>query len=694
MSHPIISPQHLQRSAFVYVRQSSPNQVRKNQESHRRQEHMVEHVATLGWPPCRIIMLDGDTGRTGTSLHGRHQFQELLETIARDQAGLIAACELSRLVRDNQDWVQVIRLCCYHDVLLADEHRVYHPADPHDRLMLGIQGTFNEFEVNRIIERMQLCLKEKARRGEQYDGLPPGYICRDDKHCEKHPDPRVQRAIQKVLRDFERFPSARQLYLHLLEEGFQLPVVPKGRDWRDVEWVTPSYGQILALVTHPAYAGIYVRGRRQVFVTLDAQGHKQTKVRRVPREEWDIFLEDHHETYIPKETWERNMKKIAGNANVHGDLTRGAAGEGRSLLAGLLRCRRCGYRLQARYSSSSVRYVCGRGVSQRTPDAAPCIAFSGADVEALLAEEILEVVGPAGVAAAQRAAEHLANQYQQQRQLLVDRLDALRETEARAAREYKQTDVTYTAARQALGREWNEALLQVEAAQSRLAVFDAQQPVLPSRSQRKQLERLGEDVRKLWNHPRASNRLKQELVRVLIQEIVADVDESRNEVVLLIQWSGGHHTELRGRRALRRGKLPAAELKALLDTLRKVHTDAAIARALNREGLRSGNGETWTAERVRRYRQRAGISGYHAGEKSRAGWLTQGEAATRLGISPMSVHRLVGSGILPAEQPQRGLPMVISVHDLTLVEVQRAVQSLKAGHTCPLPEDPRQLKLF
>jgi hypothetical protein len=393
--------------------------------------------------------------------------------LSRGKAGLVAARELSRLVRDNQDWAQLVRICRFQDVILADERRLYDPADAQDRFVLGIQGAFNELELATIIDRMQQCLRQKPERGEQYDGLPPGYICRGGALCEKHPDPRVQRAIKKVLQDFERFPSARQLYLHLEREGFQLPIVPRGRDWRDVEWVTPSYGQILALVTHPAYAGIYVRGRRQVFVTLDAQGHKQTKVRRVPREEWDIFLEDHHEAYIPKETWERNMKKIAGNANVHGDLTRGAAGEGRSLLAGLLRCRRCGYRLQARYSSSSVRYVCGRGVSQRTPDAAPCIAFSGADVEALLAEEILEVVGPAGVAAAQRAAEHLANQYQQQRQLLVDRLDALRETEARAAREYKQTDVTYTAARQALGREWNEALLQVEAAQSRLAVFDA-----------------------------------------------------------------------------------------------------------------------------------------------------------------------------------------------------------------------------
>ena len=694
MTHHNVKPHHLQRAAYVYLRQSSPGQVRKNREGQQRQKAMVDHVANLGWPRTQITLLDGDTGQTGSSQHGRTEFQTLLEAIITGKAGIVAARELSRLVRDNQDWAQVVRLCRFQDVLLADEHRSYSAANAQDRMVLGVQGAFNEFELSMIIERMQASLRQKAERGEQYDGLPPGYIVRHGAVCEKHPDGRVQRAIEKVLKDFERFPTARQLYLHLEAEKFQLAVVPRGADWRDVEWVEPSYSQILALVRHPAYAGIYVRGRRKAFVTLDGQGHKQTKVRRVPREEWDVFIEEHHEAYIPQETWERNMKKIAANANVNGDLTKGAVGEGKSLMAGLLRCRRCGNRVRPHYPSSGVRYACSGGERQRMRGGAKCLTFHGAELEDLLAEEILEVVGPAGVEAARLAAERLTSQYQQQRQLLVDRLEAARDAGSRAAREYKQTDVTYSAVRQALGAEWETALARVAEEESCVAVFDERQPVLPTPSQLEQLARLGKDVRQLWNHPRATNSLKQQLVRVLINEIVVDIDDDRDETILLIQWSGGHHTELRGRRTLRRGKLPAGELKSIVETLRKVQKDNAIASVLNRENIRSASGETWTTERVRRYRQRAGISGYSVTQKTRSGWLTQSETATRLEISPMSVHRLVSSGILQAEQPQRGLPMVISATELSLAEVQRAVKSLKAGHTRPLPDDPRQLKFF
>jgi DNA invertase Pin-like site-specific DNA recombinase len=272
MIHPLLKPHHLQRTAYVYLRQSSPGQVRRNREGQQRQQAMVEHVATLGWPRPQIILLDGDTGKTGSSQHGRTAFQMLLEAIVTAKAGLVAARELSRLVRDNQDWAHLVRLCRFKDVLLADERRLYDAADAQDRMVLGIQGAFNEFELSMILDRMQESLRQKARRGEQYDGLPPGYICRQAALCEKHPDPRVQRAIEKVLKDFERFPSVRQLYLHLDAEAFQLPVLHNGADWRDVEWVRPSYEQILSLVRHPAYAGIYVRGRRKSFVTLDERG--------------------------------------------------------------------------------------------------------------------------------------------------------------------------------------------------------------------------------------------------------------------------------------------------------------------------------------------------------------------------------------------------------------------------------------
>jgi hypothetical protein len=288
----------------------------------------------------------------------------------------------------------------------------------------------------------------------------------------------------------------------------------------------------------------------------------------------------------------------------------------------------------------------------------------------------------------------LATRHDGQRQLLVDRLQAAVEAEQRAAREYKHTDATYIAVRQALGAEWETALDRVAAEQSRLKEFDERQPVLPTPAQREQLARLGDDVRRVWNHPGASSSLKQQLARLLIVEIVADVDEKRDEVLLLIHWSGGHHTELRHAHNLRRGTPKAGQLKAIIDTLRKVLGDPAIAAVLNRERIRGVDGGTWTGQRVQRYRQRAGIAGFDARLKESSGWLTQAEAATWLKISPMSVHRLVDCGILPAERPDRGLPMVIRTSDLQREELNRAVSALKAGHSRPLPDDPRQAKFF
>jgi DNA invertase Pin-like site-specific DNA recombinase len=694
MTHTIINAEHLERFAYVYLRQSSPGQVRRNREGRQRQQAMADHVAGLGWVASKIVLLDGDSGQSGSSQHGRDDLQTLLEAIVTRKAGLIAARELSRLVRDNQDWSQVVRLCRFENVLLADERRLYDPADAQDRMVLGIQGAFNEFELSMILDRMQQCQRQKAERGEQWDALPSGYVCRHPPLCEKHPDESVQRAVQKVLDDFPRFPSAQRLYLHLLEEAFQLPVVPHGSDWRDVQWITPSYYQILGLVRNPIYAGAYARGRCKAVTMLDAEGHKHTKRRRVPREQWDVFLENHHPAYITLQEWERNVEKIAANANARVPLAKGAAGPGESLMAGLLRCRRCGHRLHTSYSSRGVRYKCHGGSRQRQAKSTSCLAFVGTGLEALLAEELLEVVSPAGVVAAERATQRLSQEHQQRRQLLIDRLQAARDVEQRAAREYKQTDATYTAVRQALGAEWETALARVAEAESRLSEFDRRQPVVPTSSQREQLAHLGDDLRRVWNHPRATGNLKKQLVRALIEEIVVDIDEERDEVLLLLHWSGGHHTILREARRRPRGKLPADELKSLIDTLRKVMPDDSMAAALNRESIRTAVGGTWTRKHVERFRKREGIAAFSQDLKVSSGWLIQAEAATRLGISPMSVHRLVKHGILSAEQPHPGLPMIISSSELDREEVQSAVLRLKSGHSRPLPDDPRQLSMF
>ena len=685
---------HLERLAFVYLRQSSPTQVKKNVESAERQRRMQQRAQELGWPDLQVQLLGGDTGRSGCSLHGREDYQSMLQAVMEQKAGIICVRELSRLVRDNQDWNQLVRLCRFQGVLLADEYRIYDPADPQDRVVLGIQGAFSEFELAMICDRMQKSRVQKAERGELYEGFPPGYICRHAPDYEKHPDARVQRAVEQVFEAFEHAPSVSSVYRGLLEKRFQLPIVPHGKDWREVRWVTPKYDQVLEMLRNPAYAGIYVRGRKKTITVLDDDGHLEKKRVRVSREGWGVFLEDHHEPYISRATWEKNLTKICANALMRRTMTKRSPQNGSGLMTGLLRCRRCGHKLHARYHNGRVCYVCRGGRAQRDSGGKPCFGFRGTRADEQLTELIFEVISPAAVAAANTAEKQLADRRQRERQLIVDRLEASRESEARAAREYKLTDATYTAVRDRLGREWEDALRVVHSEQDQLAEFDSRQPALLAAEQIEKLNRLGGDVRRIWNHPRADLVLKKQIVRTVIEEIIVDIDDSRDEVVLTVHWAGGHHTPLRVPRRRARSPARVRDLAAVVDTLRKVLDDSAIATALNRGNIKTLAGETWTGRRVAAFRKQSSIPAYSATTQEANGWITQAQAATSLNISPMSVARLVRAGIIPAEQPHPCLPCVMTRDALQLDRVKNTVRELKNSRNRPLSHDPNQLSLY
>lgn len=694
MNYQQIKAHHLEKMAFVYLRQSSPTQVKRNVESGRRQRHMEERVKQLGWPTSAIRVLGGDTGRSGSTLHGREDYEVMLEAVLAGKAGLIAARELSRLVRDNQDWNQLVRLCRHQDVLLFDEHRVYDATNPQDRVVLGVAGAFNEFEIAMIVDRMLESQRQKAARGELYEGrFSPGYICRVQPLCEKHPDERVQRAVMRVFDHFDRCVSVLQLHRELVSDNFQLPVVPAGRDWRDVEWGTPTYDQLLDMLKHPIYAGIYVRGRKKTFTVLNDEGHVQKQRRRVPREQWEVFLEDHHEPYICKERWQKNAEKICSNARGGGAMRR-APQESPALLAGLLRCRRCSNIFHTQYPSGGVYYRCRGGARQRDAANHICFGFPGSQVEERIGELVREAVRPAAITAAIRTGERLAAEYEQRRQLIVDRLTACREAEARASREYKATDSTYGAVRQRLASEWEEAIAAVEAEQSHLATFGREVPVLPTREQRKQLDHLSDELHRIWFHPQVSMVLKKQVVRTLIEEVMIDLDEEHDELTLWIHWAGGHHTELREPRHRRKTRRKNEDVTKIVEALRKVLNDKAIASVLNREKIRTSSIPTWTIRRVSDFRRRHGIAGFNAKVKQQQKWLTGAETANSLGVSAMSITRLIQAGVLPAEQPLPGLPSVICEDDLRLPEVQRALHDLKTSNNRPLTQDPNQLSLY
>jgi hypothetical protein len=527
-----------------------------------------------------------------------------------------------------------------------------------------------------------------------YEGFPSGYICRHPPFYEKHPDPRVQRAVEQVFEEFEHAPSVCSMYRGLLEKQFQLPIVPHGKDWREVQWVTPKYRQVLEMLRNPTYAGIYVRGRQKTVKVLDQDGHIEKRRARISREGWDVFLKGHHEPYISQATWEKNLAKISGNALMRQSMTKRSPQNGSGLMTGLLRCRRCGHKLHATYHDGHIGYVCRGGAAQRDGRNRACFSFRGTRADRYLTELIFEVVSPAAIGSASAVEKQLADRRQQQRQLIVDRLEASREHEARAAREYKETDATYTAVRDRLAHEWEDALSVVHTQQDQLAEFDSRQPALLTVDQLRELERLSGDMRRIWNHPRANMVLKKQIVRTLIEEIVVDVDESTDEVFLTVHWAGGHHTPLRVSRRSGRSRRKANDLAAVVDTLRKVLNDTAIATALNREKIGTDEGTNWTARRVAAFRKKSNIPAHSARTQEANGWITQAQAATSLDISPMSVARFVRAGIIPAEQPHPGFPTVINRHALQLDQVKDAVLALKNSHNRPLSHDPNQLSLY
>jgi hypothetical protein len=450
----------------------------------------------------------------------------------------------------------------------------------------------------------------------------------------------------------------------------------------------------MEMLRNPTYAGIYARGRCTTITVLDASGHPQKKRRRLTNHEWEVFLENHHEPYIARETWQRNLQKIAANAHFQGATSKTAPQNGSGLMAGLLRCRRCGHKLHATYRSGKVSYVCRGGDPQRNARGRSCFCFGATQIEEQLAEVILEAVSPAAINAATLAADELTAQRDQRRQLIVDRLGAVHEHEARAGREYRTTDETYVTVRRRLAQEWETSLLAVREQEQQLADFDQQHPQRLTDEQRRDLYHLAEDVRRIWHHPSASMIVKKQIVRTLIEEIVVDLEKPRNEIVLIIHWAGGHHTEMRALTHWRRRRNHSSDLRAIVHTLRKVLCDDAIAGTLNRQRLAAPDGGTWTTQRVANFRKQNRIAEHDEVEQEAHGWMTQAQAATWLGISPMSMTRLVQLGIIPAEQPSPGLPTVIKLADLDASRVKNAVSDLKISPNCPLSHHVNQRKFF
>lgn len=675
-----IAPHHLARSAFVYVRQSTADQLTNNPESRRRQYALETRANSLGWE--KVTVIDDDLGRSGGGT-ARPGFERLLTAICTGTAGAVFAIEASRLARNGRDWHTLLEFCMLVNCLIIDEDGVYDPKLLDDRLLLGMKGTFSEIELSLLRQRSQEALRLKAARGDLHTCVAVGYVRSDDDRLEMDPDKRVREAIYLVFRKFAEFGSVRQVAIWFCEEHIKVPAIVHDERGRTVEWRLPRYGTIHRLLTNPVYAGAYVFGRTESQVHIEAGRKVITRVRR-SQKEWDYLIHDHHAGYITWQDYESHLQTINGNANMKGEMVPGSIRNGSGLLTGLLRCGHCGRKLKVHHRPDGrARYACHN--ANVNHGRKKCISFGNFRIDAAVSAEVLALIAPLGLDAALQAIADRDRAGTERLQQIELALEQARFEAARAHRQYDAVDPENRLVVGDLERRWNERLKEVARLEDELRAANGGQPPAITATERAELLALATDLPRLWNDPRGSLATRKRVVRAVLEEIV--VCGEPGKLRLKLHWKGGDHTTLdvvKSRRGEHRWKT-AATTEELLRDLARVLPDGKIASVLNRLGIRTAKDNTWTQERVRTFRNDHSIAVYREGEREERGELVLHEAATRLGISTMTVTRLIKDGVLPAKQTCVGAPYVIREADLELPALKRAIKNGRA-----LTPDPRQ----
>jgi DNA invertase Pin-like site-specific DNA recombinase len=656
-----ITTEHLARSACVYIRQSTADQLTHNHESRRRQYGLVDRAKQLGW--SNVDVIDDDLGRSGGGI-ARPGFERLLAKICDGCVGAVLAIEVSRLARNGRDWHTLIEFCGLVGTLIADEDGIYDPRHPNDRLLLGMKGTMSELELSMFRQRSQEALKQKARRGALVLGVAAGYVKVGRDRVEKNPDKRVQQALQLVFTKFAELQSARQVHLWLREEGIELPVKSRQGEAHGVVWRLPAYNIVHNILTNPIYAGAYTFGRTKSRVSV-AGGRKH--IRRgvqKPMAEWDVLIKDHHAAYITWDEFERNLTAIANNATgMSSALARGAAREGELLLPGLLRCRHCGRKLHVHYSKLG-RYNCYG--ARTNHGAARCISISGLSIDAAISKEVLRVLKPLGIEAALRAIEGQSSTATAAELQLELSLQHARYEAAHARRQYDAVDPANRLVASELERRWNEALQAVARVEGELAALIARRPPPLGGPERQQLMALGADLERAWLHPAATAATRKRILRAALTEIVVRREGAIIHAVL--HWQGGDHTELHVEQRLNAAgrynpRVPEDTI-ALVRELARLMPDQQIARLLNRIGVETGHGNAWTLERVRGFRNHHGVAVFRDGEWAERGEITLEAAAKLIGVCNMTALRMLRRGDIKGRQACAGAPWVIKTDDL------------------------------
>ena len=660
-----IESQHLARKAYVYVRQSTMAQVEHNVESRERQYELAERAVALGWPAGEVVVVDEDQGRSGKSADGRNGFQGLVAEVGLGRVGIVVGIEVSRLARGNADWYQLLDLCALTDTLIADSDGIYHPGLHNDRLVLGLKGTMSEAELHVLRARLRGGSLHKAGKGELRLPLPAGLEYDDTGRVRVTPDEAVADAIATVFSYFETLASARQVMLRLLGENRKLP--RKASTDRQVRWVEPTYRAIHDILTNPVFAGAYAYGRKRTERRVEG-GVVRERQRRAPREEWHVCIEGHHPGYITFERYLSNQERLRANWRPPRGEGGGAAREGRALLQGLIRCGRCGRKMQVGYSGKTLvpNYSCVRG--NQLYGAKRCQSVGGRRIERVVLDSVFEALRPAGIEATLRAIEHASSDHQTRVRSAELELERAQIHADRARRQFDACEPENRLVARTLEREWEQRLAEVRRAERAVGEIAARRPDPLTDEEIAWCRQAGADLRKVFDAPTTSDRERKQLLRAILTDVVVTVDRESEQHAAQLRavWEGGAVTEhtVTLPRTGSHTRCTDQDTIALVRQLAEHYPDKQIAAILSRQGRRTGAGNPFTAHNVHGLRTYHKIPAAPVRPTAHDGdMVTIAKAANELGVSTATVHRWLREGFITGEQITPGAPWQIQLTD-------------------------------
>jgi DNA invertase Pin-like site-specific DNA recombinase len=648
-----VQSHHLERDAYLYIRQSSMKQVLENIESTKRQYALRARATALGWPDDRIVVIDSDQGESGASAAWREGFRRLVTDVGLGRAGIVMGLEVSRLARNNADWHRLLEISALANTLILDEDGVYDPTNFNDRLLLGLKGTMSEAELHVLKARLRGGILNKVRRGEYRCALPTGLAYDENGAVVLDPDAQVRETIAHFFETFARVGSAHQTVKAFRAEGLRFPSRLRGPA-AGVVFRPLTASAAMRTLRNPRYAGAYAYGQRAYGRTIEG---KKTIRKRVS-DDWLACIPNAHPGYISWDRYQENLRLLALNGHGYEVARASPPREGAALLQGRAICGRCGQHMRVRYRDARGRieswYVCDRATDARAEP--NCQSLAGTPIDEAVGRLVAEKMTPAAVELALEIRREIEARYDEADQLRCRAIERAQVDADLAQRRFMLVDPANRLVADTLESDWNEKLRVLAKARDERERARAEDRIAVDDAIRERLVAMTTDFSRLWSDPSTPNRERKRMLAYLVEDATLVKLPADGTTKVHLRFRGGQTmalTTVNPKASWEKVKTPS-EIIDLVDRLLDHHVYDEIAHVLNARGLRPG-GTAWpgrasarfTAKRVQYIVHTYGLR--PRADRLRArGLLTKQELAGRLGIHEATLTSWVKHGIIKA----------------------------------------------